>query len=125
MSHAWQQGIDQTLFNAYYWEHLRRILVDLPLQAMAEKGVAEGMDKEKSKKDKTVENIQNAFANLQKINPCTAESDRAFGKYKAAWLCILYKFLPWQTFISHNMIGIFESEIDTNGNFSEKAWEWK
>jgi hypothetical protein len=23
------------------------------------------------------------------------------------------------------MIGIFESEIDAAGNFSEKVWEWK
>jgi hypothetical protein len=25
----------------------------------------------------------------------------------------------------NNMVGVFEVEIDTNGNFSEKAWEWK
>jgi hypothetical protein len=25
----------------------------------------------------------------------------------------------------NNMIGIFESEIDAAGNFSEKVWEWK
>jgi hypothetical protein len=25
----------------------------------------------------------------------------------------------------NNMVGIFESEIDANGNFSEKVWEWK
>ena len=25
----------------------------------------------------------------------------------------------------NNLIGIFESEIDTEGNFSEKIWEWK
>jgi hypothetical protein len=25
----------------------------------------------------------------------------------------------------NNMVGIFESEIDTAGNFSEKIWEWK
>ena len=25
----------------------------------------------------------------------------------------------------NNMIGIFESEIDLNGNFSAKVWEWK
>jgi hypothetical protein len=25
----------------------------------------------------------------------------------------------------NNMVGIFESEIDAAGNFSEKAWEWK
>jgi hypothetical protein len=24
----------------------------------------------------------------------------------------------------NNMIGVFESEIDAAGNFSEKAWEW-
>jgi hypothetical protein len=24
-----------------------------------------------------------------------------------------------------NLIGVFESEIDTEGNFSEKIWEWK
>jgi hypothetical protein len=24
-----------------------------------------------------------------------------------------------------NLIGVFESEIDTDGNFSEKIWEWK
>ena len=74
MSYAWQQGKDQTLFNAYDWEHLRRKLVDLPLQAMKDQGEAESKDKEKSKKDKMVENIQNAFTDLQKINPYTAES---------------------------------------------------
>jgi hypothetical protein len=25
----------------------------------------------------------------------------------------------------NNMVGVFESEIDIDGNFSEKAWEWK
>jgi|SRR5918994_6400713 hypothetical protein len=25
----------------------------------------------------------------------------------------------------NNMVGIFESEIDAAGNFSEKVWEWK
>ena len=25
----------------------------------------------------------------------------------------------------NNMVGVFESEIDINGNFSEKTWEWK
>ena len=25
----------------------------------------------------------------------------------------------------NNMVGVFESEIDSDGNFSEKAWEWK
>ena len=25
----------------------------------------------------------------------------------------------------NNLIGVFESEIDTEGNFSEKIWEWK
>jgi hypothetical protein len=25
----------------------------------------------------------------------------------------------------NNMVGVFEAEIDTNGNFSEKVWEWK
>jgi hypothetical protein len=25
----------------------------------------------------------------------------------------------------NNTVGVFESEIDTDGNFSEKAWEWK
>jgi hypothetical protein len=25
----------------------------------------------------------------------------------------------------NNMVGIFESVIDTEGNFSEKVWEWK
>jgi hypothetical protein len=25
----------------------------------------------------------------------------------------------------NNMVGIFESEIDAAGNFSEKMWEWK
>lgn len=24
-----------------------------------------------------------------------------------------------------DMVGLFESEIDANGNFSEKIWEWK
>ena len=24
-----------------------------------------------------------------------------------------------------NLIGVFESDIDTEGNFSEKIWEWK
>jgi len=25
----------------------------------------------------------------------------------------------------NNMIAIFEAEIDPEGNFSEKSWEWK
>jgi hypothetical protein len=25
----------------------------------------------------------------------------------------------------NNMIGVFESEIDAEGNFSDKTWEWK
>jgi hypothetical protein len=25
----------------------------------------------------------------------------------------------------NNILGVFESEIGTDGNFSEKAWEWK
>ncbi len=25
----------------------------------------------------------------------------------------------------NNIVGVFESEIGTDGNFSEKAWEWK
>ena len=25
----------------------------------------------------------------------------------------------------NNLVGVFESEIDAYGNFSEKAWEWK
>jgi hypothetical protein len=25
----------------------------------------------------------------------------------------------------NNMVGVFETEIDAVGNFSEKAWEWK
>jgi hypothetical protein len=25
----------------------------------------------------------------------------------------------------NNMVGVFESEIDADGNFSEKTWEWK
>jgi hypothetical protein len=25
----------------------------------------------------------------------------------------------------NNMVGVFESEIDADGNFSEKEWEWK
>ena len=25
----------------------------------------------------------------------------------------------------NNMIGVFEAEIDADGNFSEKIWEWK
>jgi hypothetical protein len=25
----------------------------------------------------------------------------------------------------NNLIGVFESDIDTEGNFSEKIWEWK
>jgi hypothetical protein len=25
----------------------------------------------------------------------------------------------------NNMVGVFESEIDKDGNFSEKVWEWK
>jgi hypothetical protein len=25
----------------------------------------------------------------------------------------------------NNIVGVFESEIDVDGNFSEKAWEWK
>jgi hypothetical protein len=25
----------------------------------------------------------------------------------------------------NNMVGIFEAEIDPEGNFSEKSWEWK
>jgi hypothetical protein len=25
----------------------------------------------------------------------------------------------------NNIVGVFESEIDADGNFSEKAWEWK
>jgi hypothetical protein len=25
----------------------------------------------------------------------------------------------------NNMIGVFENEIDADGNFSEKIWEWK
>jgi hypothetical protein len=25
----------------------------------------------------------------------------------------------------NNMMGVFESEIDADGNFSEKEWEWK
>lgn len=25
----------------------------------------------------------------------------------------------------NNLVGLFESEIDVNGNFFEKAWEWK
>ena len=25
----------------------------------------------------------------------------------------------------NNMVGVFESEIDADGNFSEKLWEWK
>jgi hypothetical protein len=25
----------------------------------------------------------------------------------------------------NNMVGVFETEIDAEGNFSEKAWEWK
>jgi hypothetical protein len=25
----------------------------------------------------------------------------------------------------NNMIGVFEAEIDIDGNFSEKIWEWK
>jgi hypothetical protein len=25
----------------------------------------------------------------------------------------------------NNMLRVFESEIDTDGNFSEKIWEWK
>lgn len=25
----------------------------------------------------------------------------------------------------NNMVGLFESEVDANGNFSEKIWEWK
>jgi hypothetical protein len=28
------------------------------------------------------------------------------------------------TFLN-NMVGVLESEIDADGNFSEKAWEWK
>lgn len=25
----------------------------------------------------------------------------------------------------NNMVGVFEAEIDADGNFSEKIWEWK
>lgn len=25
----------------------------------------------------------------------------------------------------NNMVGVFESEIDIEGNFSEKVWEWR
>jgi hypothetical protein len=25
----------------------------------------------------------------------------------------------------NNIVGVFESEIDADGNFSEKTWEWK
>ncbi len=25
----------------------------------------------------------------------------------------------------NNLVGLFESELDTGGNFSEKVWEWK
>jgi hypothetical protein len=25
----------------------------------------------------------------------------------------------------NNLVGLFESEIDADGNFFEKAWEWK
>jgi hypothetical protein len=25
----------------------------------------------------------------------------------------------------NNVVGIFEAEIDMEGNFSEKSWEWK
>jgi hypothetical protein len=25
----------------------------------------------------------------------------------------------------NNMVGVFEAEVDTEGNFSEKTWEWK
>jgi hypothetical protein len=25
----------------------------------------------------------------------------------------------------NNMVGVFETDIDADGNFSEKAWEWK
>jgi hypothetical protein len=25
----------------------------------------------------------------------------------------------------NNVIGVFEAEIDAEGNFSEKSWEWK
>ena len=25
----------------------------------------------------------------------------------------------------NNMVGVFESEIDAEGNFSDKTWEWK
>jgi hypothetical protein len=25
----------------------------------------------------------------------------------------------------NNMVGLFEAEIDADGNFSEKIWEWK
>jgi hypothetical protein len=25
----------------------------------------------------------------------------------------------------NNLVGVFESEIDAAGNFSEKLWEWK
>jgi hypothetical protein len=25
----------------------------------------------------------------------------------------------------NNMVGVFETESDANGNFSEKVWEWK
>ena len=24
-----------------------------------------------------------------------------------------------------NMVGVFESDVDTNGNFTDKIWEWK
>jgi hypothetical protein len=25
----------------------------------------------------------------------------------------------------NNLVGVFETEIDADGNFSERAWEWK
>ena len=25
----------------------------------------------------------------------------------------------------NNLVGIFESNVDTNGNFTDKVWEWK
>ena len=39
---------------------------------------------------------------------------------------IFYKYISnGKLAFLNNLIGIFESEIDTEGNFSEKIWEWK
>jgi hypothetical protein len=57
-----------------------------------------------------------------------------------AWICFHSKAVLFQNFGSNfaqykseggklsflnNAVGVFESEIDVAGNFSEKLWEWK